>query len=61
MAWTVIAHLPSCRNGDCPTIYRDADTGKVGIKGAQTPGAEQEHISWMTEAEFRVLAEQILA
>lgn len=61
MPWTVLAHLPGCRNGDCPTIFRDDETGLIGIQGSVAPGAEKEHISWMTEDHFRTLSGQLPA
>lgn len=62
MTLIVIAHLPACHDGDCPTIFRDTEhPGMVGIKGATRPGAAEEHASWMTEADFRHLAGQLPA
>lgn len=55
---TVLAHLPHCDGGECPTIYSD-EAGNVGIKGSVEPGAEKEHISWMTAAEFKHLLSQL--
>lgn len=54
----VLAHTPDCDGGDCPTLYSDGD-GNIGVQGSTEPGAQTEHISWMTTAEFRHLVAQL--
>jgi hypothetical protein len=60
MAYIVLANscLP-CDDGDCPKIVQDSETGLVGIQGSVTPGAEEEHISWMSSATLRHLIGQL--
>lgn len=55
---TVVAHLDHCDGGDCPTIFSDGQ-GNIGLQGSTAPGLTSEHISWMSEADFRHLIAQI--
>jgi hypothetical protein len=34
MALEVIAHMPGCEGGNCPTIWRNPTTGAIRIRGA---------------------------
>lgn len=61
MAHIVIAHLPDCRDGDCPKLYLDTETDMVGVQGATEPGGDKEHISWMSRDDFRCLVGQLPA
>lgn len=57
----LIAHLPDCRNGNCPTAWRNPDTGAVRMRGQDPADPTRElDIEW-SAAEFAVLAPQIAA
>lgn len=36
----VIAHLPSCEDGNCPTLFRERDTGNIWVRGLLADGTE---------------------
>ena len=44
MALEVLAHMPGCEGGNCPTIWRDSATGRMRIRGADPdrPGEERD-------------------
>jgi len=59
MGYQVLAQLPDCEGGDCPKILRDPETGMIGVQGTVVPGATEEHISWMSPEDYRILVGQL--
>jgi len=46
----VIAHLPDCKNGSCPTVGRNPSTGRVRLRGydPQDPTRDLD-VEWSAE------------
>jgi hypothetical protein len=36
----VIAHLPNCEDGSCPTFFEDTETGDLTVRGSLPDGTE---------------------
>ncbi len=57
----VIAATSECRNGNCPTVWRNPTTGAVRLRGADPNDPSKElDVQW-SAADFATLAPQIAA